>query len=716
MLKHYSNSRLSSFCIAGLSVVLTYLFFLVPTAFAQDSNPVLDTLAGAFGALIYPLAHTIGTIVVGIGGYALNGSIQYLIVGWGGIYNGTSFGANITQVWAIIRDLFNILFIFSFIYLGIRTILNSDDSGTRKGIINLIIAALFINFSLFITLAIIDFSNVIATQIYSNLIYTGVSYETGGGQGDISGAFMEAASIGSFFANPSSGVEGTNLIFYSIFMLIFFIVAGIIFLFATYHVIYRFVVLSLCLIFSPVLFLGLILPNFKGYTKKWTSTLLRHSFFAPAFLFLLYVSLQVLMTLKSMFGGTEGIGFTTILDGKEMSPDSFTIFLLFGLAIGFLYAAVKVGDTMGMAGAQTTLGALDRAQRMGRQFVGNATFGAAGGLLRDTVGRRAYNLSESEELKEQARKRGFAGAAARAKLRASRVVGDASFDVRKVGGAGKTIGIGEGNKGGYKTRTEEIEKKEKTFAKSLGDVEDTDTEVMLLNQKKQQLEDTLTQLKRDDKNGNIKSDLLTTLETQKAKLQAETAKLDATNPEHREALAANTVQITEVEAAIKKEEKELKDKLSKEISSTEKAVKEADESIKREKNRRQIGTEVDAAKAGATREMYNATKEELAVLNKQLKEEADDTKKREVIEEIKKVNKRRKELAREAKEAEGSLGYAGVLEKRGFLTSTVLGRVTQQDHDAGEAIRKQYEKSVEKSKEDAANDSLKEAIEKSAKK
>lgn len=380
MLSIVSNNK-RKILIAAAAAVCTFFLWNVQHVFAQDPlGFVGDALANTLGGITYVIALGIGGLFIGIGGLALDITIQELIIKMGVLLKG-DYGAGISQVWQIIRDLFNILFIFSFIFIGIKTILNSEDSGTRRALGHLIVAALFINFSLLIALTIIDFSNIAATQIYNLIIHSGGisgGYVDGvmkTGPNSITGAFMEVAGMNSFFGNNSFGIQGMDLVIYSILMMIFFVMTGIIFLFATYHVLYRFVALGIYLILSPVLFLGWVLPNFKSYTDKWLKGLLRQSFFAPAFLFLLYVSLMSLSKLKKVFV-TGGEGYATIMDGAQMTPNGFTIFIFFAVVIGFLYASVKVGDMMGISGAKTAVNAI-HGLRKGTQDL----------LYRNTAGR-----------------------------------------------------------------------------------------------------------------------------------------------------------------------------------------------------------------------------------------------------------------------------------------------------------------------------------------
>lgn len=664
----------TALCVGGTAV---FLFLLGGTfAFAAEEGGA-EGILRPIAELVYYIASSIGGVFIGLGGSALDIAIQELIIKFGALFN-TTFGQGVVETWQIIRDFFNILFIFAFIFLGIRTILNSEDSGTRKGIGNLIIAALFINFSLFISQAIIDFSNVAATQLYNHIANSGqaAALQDANSVFSISGAFVDIADLADFFGGGQllgdDSINASKIFVYSILMLIFFTLAGFIFLFAAIHIIYRFVALILYMIGSPLLFLGLILPNFKSYTSKWLHGLLKQSFFAPAFLFLIYVSLVAMTRLKELLI-TDSANFAAIAQGGSIATNEFTIFLFFGITIGFIYASVKVGDFMGIAGAGTALKMIGNAQQASQRFVGGATFGAFGGLGRTTIGKWANDYAESDKAKNAASRGGLSGKVARIGLKSSRVVGDASFDMRRGTALGKPV------KGGYKTQTEAIEKKEKAFAKSLDEVDDEDTQVQTFLLEKESYEAQLKELKHN--------------------------KEGAKDEQEKKAIA---VQITAVEDSIRK----------------------TDENIKREKNRRQIGVDANPMSVDLTKERFIDAKKEKDRLKgefatqMQLEKNAKDEvevkeaaqKKRELADKIVAVNKKMKELSHEAKKESGTLGYAGVLEERGFWGSAVLGRVTAQDHDAGKAIRKQYEKAAKKTKRDVEQESLKEAIEKSAKK
>lgn len=374
--------------------LLLGIFFLLTTFFplislAQANNPVA-ALGGWVGAslawLVYGIALGIGGMITGLGAVLLDLSFLQVVLNFGELAGPQSdLGIGVQGLWQVVRDILNILFIFGFIYMGIRTILNSEDSGTRRTLGLLIIAALMINFSLYITQVVVDFSNIAAVQIYNQISFQGNENTTKiiglfpVGQGSISSAFLDVAGVSSIFGSLPSGVDAGKIMIFSIFMMIFLIIAGIVFAMGAFLLISRFIALVIYMILSPVMFLGFILPSLAGKQKEWWGGFLKQAFFAPAFLFMLYLSLVVLQRLRGVIGISSDTAFTDMVGGNEISGGFFTMLLFYIMMIGFLYASIKVAQAMGVAGASGSLKALDS--------MGKAARGAAQGFAyRTTVG------------------------------------------------------------------------------------------------------------------------------------------------------------------------------------------------------------------------------------------------------------------------------------------------------------------------------------------
>lgn len=86
----------------------------------------------------------------------------------------------ISNAWKIVRDLSNIFFILVLLYISIKVILGLGGSEVKKMIVQVILMALLINFSMFITKVVIDSSNILALIFYNriNTEYTNTTAST----------------------------------------------------------------------------------------------------------------------------------------------------------------------------------------------------------------------------------------------------------------------------------------------------------------------------------------------------------------------------------------------------------------------------------------------------------------------------------------------------------------------------------------------------------
>src|SRR3989344_2366817 len=78
--------------------------------------------------------------------------------------------AFIAEGWGLMRDITNMVFIFAMLYIAIATILQlGAGRNTKALIINIIVIALFVNFSLFLAQVVIDAANLLAYEFYKAL-------------------------------------------------------------------------------------------------------------------------------------------------------------------------------------------------------------------------------------------------------------------------------------------------------------------------------------------------------------------------------------------------------------------------------------------------------------------------------------------------------------------------------------------------------------------
>ena len=330
------------------SILVFVVLIIIPQTVSAFTESLSDPLWTLFVA--------IGGAFTWVGGLLLDFAINKLVIGMGEFFT-TNVGLAVDQLWVIIRDLFNILFIFSLIFIGLKTILDSEDSGTRKALGKLIIAALLINFSLLITKTVVDFANIAAFQIHNaveiNADYKVIGFGTLTGK-SIAGAYMDQMRLSTFaqdgLADKIAEAGGaTKVIIFGFLMMILMIVAGVIFAAGAFILVKRFIQLVFFMIFSPAMFLGFIYPGFQKYQSMWWNQFLRAAFIAPAFMFMIYLSLRVLSGLNPTGS------FTKAFTANASASGQFDIFLYFFMAAGFLVGSLVVAQEMGDKTAGATL-------------------------------------------------------------------------------------------------------------------------------------------------------------------------------------------------------------------------------------------------------------------------------------------------------------------------------------------------------------------------
>jgi hypothetical protein len=472
-------SLASLMVVSGL--VLLFLHVSLHTAAAQaDINSGIP--AGKvdwlnwIGQVLGNFLLYVSSYITWFGGMLLDSTLNMVVFKMGEMLHHTSaLGITIGTLWTLIRDIANLAFIFGFIYLGIRTIIDSESASTKRMLAQILIGAVLINFSLLFSKLIIDFGNLTAVHVYKAMVGT----STGG---SIAQSIADILGVSTLYRTPDPNTfakltSGGNFAFY-VMGAAFLMIAGFVLAAGALLLLVRFVALVFIMVFSPILFAATVFPNTAHYARDLWVRLINYSFFAPVYLLLLYVSLKVL---------GEGIKImlnTPTLDGNYLSTaltkaappgsvDSFSVVLVFMVAIFFLIMSLKLANQLGMVGGKMVVGWGDNLRQRGQRMLGNATFGAAAAAGRGTFGRYAYNKSEDGTLKQRA----ATSWTARQQLKLAKSVAGSSFDARKVGSTGKAMGIGEGKAGGFKAAIDKKVKEEKEYAKSLGYDKDAEKEV-----------------------------------------------------------------------------------------------------------------------------------------------------------------------------------------------------------------------------------------------
>jgi len=392
--------------------------------------------------------------LVGVAAITLNAAVYYTVVTMGDYIHKLSA---IGVAWRILRDIGNIVLIFGFLAIGITTILDVDLYGSVKKMLPmLLIVAVFLNFSLFISEAIIDGGNLFATQFYTQInggeLPTSFSLSKTSDEG-ISSKLMNQLGLQSLYDVNNSQVktdifEGTNTWIVGFLGILLFIVTAFVMFSLAFILIARFVILIFLIILSPIGFAGLAVPKLSSLAHKWWSKLFEQTITAPVLLLMLYVALAVITDANFLTGfKSTGGGWLGFVNNNNVVGFA-GVLLSFLVAMGLLLAVVILAKQLSAFGAGW-------ATKTASKLSGAALVaGGAGWLGRRTVG-MAGNYS-AKKLRGTAFGRTFVGRGIAGTLE-KRVAG-ASFDMRNTG-LGKTVAgygldLGKGQTGGYKTALE----------------------------------------------------------------------------------------------------------------------------------------------------------------------------------------------------------------------------------------------------------------------
>lgn len=263
----------------GCILKLIYFFFYGIPAF------LLWLTAGFFNFLIY--------ITLGSGLYAK---------------------AFVPQAWGVVRDLSNLFFILILLYIAIKTILGLGGSDVKKMIVQVIIMALLINFSMFMTKVVIDTSNILALVFYNKIDTCTKNaagecrpYDSVAGDKDIAGGMVKAFDPTTLLTPEFLTAAGTNVVYGRVVVdeVPFFLLLGIIlltgsimfvaawaFFISGFSFLGRLVELWVLIIFSPFAFMSSAIPilshiEYIGW-DSWLKRLFKVAFMAPIFMFFLY--------------------------------------------------------------------------------------------------------------------------------------------------------------------------------------------------------------------------------------------------------------------------------------------------------------------------------------------------------------------------------------------------------------------------------------------
>jgi hypothetical protein len=324
---------------------------------------------------IYILAVPVGNFFVGLAGMVLDFFMLHSI-------SSASYRSGFIEAgWEILRDVTNIVFLFGLLYLAFNMVLGRENS--KKGLINIILIALTINFSLFMSYVILDISNVFAHVFYNKIIASEVTREevsSGFALGETVTTESRALAIADKI-DPQKLTQVTETNDSMLLKFIVVLVAGFInytlvltFLKVALLMIGRTVGLFVTIVLSPLAFASIIIPKFRSMPyvgfDNWLKDLVKLCFLAPVFLFFLYITVQFI-----------NIG----LPGSEASEDVFTQLLnvlipMIAIVVLLNLSKTVATDMAGKIGGMVADTVSKGLKTVGKVALGGAAIAATAGV------------------------------------------------------------------------------------------------------------------------------------------------------------------------------------------------------------------------------------------------------------------------------------------------------------------------------------------------
>lgn len=407
------------------------------------------------GLVLAPLVYLlmkIASLFTYLGAIILNASIYYTVIEMAQSFSDVPV---INTAWTVIRDLANMTFIFILLYAAIMTIVGHKDM--RGVVVRMVVVAILINFSLFFTKVVIDISNLLALTFYNAIAPTASIGPENFTNAGLSNAIYEPLRVQSLM-DISGEISGANIVTIGVMSSLVFLISAFIFGAVAIMFVIRYVALIFVMILSPFMFVSYILPKFKSYTEMWWSALIGQAFFAPIYFLLMWVTIHVINGVSRATFAAEG-NFADALTGAAGAvPVLINFIVIIVFLVASLLIAKQVSNSAGNGMKGLNQWALGKA--------GGATFGVAGRISRNTLGRYGQSVADNEGLKDKASKGGIAGRMARLQLAAGRKMGTASYDVRGAKAAG-ALDAGKAPTGGFAKDMKTKIDNEKKFAESL---------------------------------------------------------------------------------------------------------------------------------------------------------------------------------------------------------------------------------------------------------
>jgi len=354
-----------------LFLMVTTLLFTASgmAAQAQANGDVANSRGGFSGTGEFPEGNTDGLgkesrsnfSLSSLGGWLLEKSVivlEYTVSEklYTNIFFSDRSKVALMIAWKAVRDFVNMFFLLILIFLAISTILNISQFNDKKLFFKVLVSAILVNFSLPITLMVIDLSNILMN------FFIDAIHQSSDGRA-LGVYFLDKVDYVKFFGNTSLMLRaGMNIMEFVVQ-----VVMAVMLFYIAIALLIRLIAFWVLIVLSPLAFFTIALPNSNSF-QEWKDKLINYAFFGPMMLLFIWIAVVLLWGIN--------FSFRTMAADKD---GGFLQFVVAYITVLYLlyYGHDKARDMASKAG-DTVTKIMDHG---GKWAVRSGKLAAAGGLI-----------------------------------------------------------------------------------------------------------------------------------------------------------------------------------------------------------------------------------------------------------------------------------------------------------------------------------------------
>jgi len=239
-------------------------------------------------------------------------------------------------------NLFLVLFL---VYIAVAIALRMGGEGNaKKMLVRLILVALLVNFAPVLVGLIVDASNIVMNSTLAGV---------GTGFSDVLTQFSVWGNglVSKLLRIPTFAGQMGLLAQVMVMVALNFAIGLALLLYAALFI-FRYVVIWILVIFSPLAFVCWIVPPFKKYWDMWWSNLLEWSFIGAFLAYFLYLGAQAIRLLPTVYQQPITMpGFSSDVAGAFSQSLPYAVVLVFlylGFTLGLQTSAMGAGAVIGL--------------------------------------------------------------------------------------------------------------------------------------------------------------------------------------------------------------------------------------------------------------------------------------------------------------------------------------------------------------------------------